>query len=87
MTKLVLLLAAVLVFFWLLRGALTGRKPRGGASDGGAGAQAQPAPELVECAHCGVLLPQAEAIAADDAAAPGHRRYFCTREHLGLGPR
>ena len=87
MSKLVLLLVAVLVFFWLLRGALTRRKPRGGTPDGEAKGSAQPAPVLVACAHCGVLLPQDEAIASEAAGLAGDRRFFCTDEHARLGPR
>ncbi len=85
MTKVILLIVAVLVFFWLLRRALTGRKT-GTAGPPGKGA-AQPAPELVACAHCGVLLPRDEAISSQDGGAPAEGIYFCTQEHLKLGRR
>ena len=92
MSRIVLLTIAVLVFIWLLRRALAGRKTRreGGAKPGRAEV---PAPELVACAHCGVHLPKNEALATrdpdaagdPDAAAPG--RYFCSEDHLRRGPR
>jgi len=85
MTKLVLLIVAVLAFFWLLRRALTGRK-RGPEASAGKRAT-QPSPDLVACAHCGMLLPQDEAIASRDAGAPADRVFFCTEEHLKLGRR
>lgn len=83
MSKLLLLLVAVLVFFWLLRRALSSRKPGAGP----AGPSPQPAPKLVACEHCGVLLPQSEAIALDNPGPPAVRRFFCTEEHVRLGSR
>ncbi len=81
MSKIVLVAIVVLVFFWLLRRALGGR-------GGGARAAPPPAtPELVACAHCGVHLPQGEAVVADDPGEPAARRYFCTEEHRKLGAR
>lgn len=88
MSKLLILLVAVLVFFWLLRGALTGRKSKGTAAGASPDAGATPpATALVSCAHCGVLVPQEEAIASGEDAPPEGRRFFCSREHQGLGPR
>ena len=85
MTKILVLLIVVLAFFWLLRRALSSRKPKSGPRPQDAPSQATPA--LVACAHCGVHLPQNEAIESTegDTSAPG--RFFCTREHLRLGPR
>lgn len=83
MTKMLLLLVAVLVFFWLLRRALSSRKSGGGP--GNKATPGQPPPDLVACAHCGVHLPQNEAFASD-IGAPGAKRFFCTEEHLKLGP-
>ena len=85
MSKLLLLFIAVLVFFWLLRRALGSRKPKSGMRPQDTAAQG--APELVACAHCGVLVPQDEAIPATEADAPRAGRFFCTREHMRLGPR
>ena len=64
MSRIVLLVAAVLVLIWLLRGALSGRS-RGERSDR-PGRPASPTPELVACAHCGVHLPKDEAFAGPD---------------------
>ena len=36
--------------------------------------------EIVACAHCGLHLPRAEAL-----AEAGH--FYCSPEHQGLGPR
>lgn len=91
MSRIVLLIIAVLVFIWLLRRALAGRKTRRGG--GKPGRAEVPAPELVACAHCGVHLPKNEALATrgpdaaggPDAAAPG--RYFCSEDHMRRGPR
>jgi hypothetical protein len=83
--KLLVLFLVVLVFFWLLRRALGRRNPTGGAPAQKTGAQS--AADLVACAHCGVLLPQNEAIPSTEADPPAVGRFFCTREHLRLGPR
>ncbi len=85
MSKIIVMAIVVLVFFWLLRRALTRRKPRGGA--GSAKEPASAAPELVACAHCGVHLPKNEAFATPEAGMPAAGRYFCTEEHLKLGAR
>jgi uncharacterized protein len=70
MGRLILLALAVLVLVWLLRRALRARS--------------RPVPpppaELVHCAHCGVLLPRAE------ARGDGGLLY-CSEEHARLGPR
>lgn len=79
MSRVLLLLIAVLVLVWLLRRALAARKPRGPGRPGTPGV---PAPELVACAHCGVHLPKNEAIAGPETAPP---RYFCSEEHLRVG--
>jgi uncharacterized protein len=84
-SKLLLLFLVVLVLFWLLRRALGSRKPRSGTRPQDNAAQGTP--ELVACAHCGVFLPQTEAIASTEAESPAAGRFFCTREHLRLGPR
>jgi uncharacterized protein len=68
MGRLILIALAVLVLVWLVRRALRARR------------EPPPPAELVECAHCGVLLPRAEA-----RDAQGRR--FCSEEHARLGPR
>lgn len=83
MSRILLLLIAVLVLVWLLRRALAGRKTRGGS--GQASRPVQAAPELVACAHCGVHLPKNEALAGRDANGAESGRYFCSEDHLKLG--
>jgi uncharacterized protein len=86
MTRVLLLALAVLVFIWLLRRALSARKPP--RDNGRTGTT--PVPELVACARCGVHLPKSEAISETDAGEPEGAapvRFFCTREHLRLGPK
>ena len=85
MTKMLVLLIVVLAFFWLLRRALGSRKPKTGPPPQDTASQASPA--LVACAHCGVHLPQNEAIESTEGDTPAASRFFCTREHLRLGPR
>ena len=80
MTKLLILVLAVVAIVWLLKRALAG--PRGRdegprrAEPTGHAAQG----ELVSCAHCGVNLPRSEARAAGG-------RHYCSEEHWRLGPR
>jgi len=69
MGRLILLALAVLVLVWLVRRALRAR-----------GGPVPPPGELVHCAHCGVLLPRAE------ARSDGGQLY-CSEEHARLGPR
>jgi len=83
MTRIVLLLAAVLVMIWLLRRALSGRNP-GGERERPDG-PVSPAPELVACARCGVHLPKNEAFAGRNADGSASGAYFCSEEHLNLG--
>ena len=74
MTKLIILVAAVVVIVWLLRRAMAGTR---------AGKPPEPGPlqgELVECAQCSIKLPRAEARSAGG-------RVYCSDEHLRLGPR
>jgi uncharacterized protein len=72
MGRLILLALAVLVLVWLLRRALGARGRAAPRSRGGS--------ELVQCAHCGVHLPRAEARGEGDAL-------YCSEEHARLGPR
>ena len=88
MTKILILVAAVVVIVWLLKRALAGRgaAPAAGADEN----KGQPG-QLVACAHCGVNLPQSEARgeSGPPLAAGGARpaRYYCSEEHLRAGPR
>jgi len=74
MGRLLLLALAVLILVWLVRRALRG--PRDDAPRGPGSAAA----ELVACAHCGVLVPRAEAREAADGL-------YCGEAHARLGPR
>jgi uncharacterized protein len=76
MGRLILLALAVLALVWLARRALRSRQAPPDTP-------AAPA-ELVACAHCGVLLPRAEARAPGAADAGLH---YCSDEHARLGPR
>ena len=82
MSRVVIIVAAVLVFFWLLRRALGSRKQDDRPQ---APKQAAVTPDLVSCAHCGVHLPKNEAVAAGDGEAAG--AYFCSDDHRWPGPR
>lgn len=89
MTKLFILLAVVgLAIWWLRRGRGGGERPppspktkkaRKAAHNGGA---APPGPTpMLACAHCGVHLPQA------DAVLDGAGRPYCGEAHRLAGPR
>jgi uncharacterized protein len=73
MGRLLLLAVAVFVLVWLVRRALRPR-PADTAE------RVRAAADLVACAHCGVMLPRAEA-----HEAPGG--LFCGAAHARLGPR
>ena len=73
MTKLILIVVAVVAVIWIVRRALAGPgapvKPPAAAEG-----------ELVACAHCSVNLPKSEA--RSEGA-----RFYCSEEHWRLGPR
>jgi uncharacterized protein len=75
MGRLLVLVLIVVVIVWALKRALA--DPRGRA-DGAAGGATEG--DLVNCAHCGVNLPKAEARSAGG-------RHYCSEEHWRLGPR
>jgi len=73
MGRLLTLIALVVIAAWLVRRALRrtamhGRPETNTVRD-----------ELVRCAHCGLLLPRAEARESADAI-------YCSEEHARLGP-
>lgn len=74
MGRILLLIVALFILIWLVRGLLLTRK-RGEPPPPGP-AQA----ELVTCAHCGVHLPRAESRSAGGL-------HYCSEEHWRLGPR
>lgn len=82
MARIFLVLAVVLGFFWWLRqrAAARQREERAARHGSAPGPQArtQPAPPqepMVQCAQCGVHLPQGEAIAYRGL-------HYCRRAHL-----
>ena len=73
--KFLLVALVVVIGLWLL----LGRGRRGGGSARGRD-KAAPA-VMVSCVHCGVHVPQADALA--DAAG----RFYCTEAHRLAGPK
>jgi len=73
MGRLLVLILLVVIAAWLVRRALR-RAAMPGASEASAVRD-----ELVRCAHCGLLLPRAEA--RESAGAT-----YCSEEHARLGP-
>ena len=65
--KILLFLVVVFVLLWLLRGAISRRRP------GPPGPTKAPQ-EMIACAHCGVHLPR-------DEALPGRGGVFCGDAH------
>ena len=67
MPKLLLLIAAGFVIYWLVRGLGAKRPPAGGKKAVGG-------EDMVRCSYCGVHLPKSESIFSKT-------RYFCSDEH------
>lgn len=77
--KLLLIILAILGIVWLLRGAR--RPPASPVSQASASPQVSGALQpMARCAHCGLHLPQAEALLHDGQA-------YCGRLHRLAGPR
>lgn len=84
MIKYVILLAVVgLVIWWMRRGRSSDDQPRAPQQKKDTGAPSDPAAPtpMLACAHCGVHLPQAEAV-IDVAGRP-----FCGEAHRLAGAR
>jgi uncharacterized protein len=77
MLKLLIIVFAVVAIVWLLKRAFAA--PEDGKAQ--AGPAQTPQGDLVACAHCGVNLPKSEARGGASAL------FFCSDEHLRLGPR
>lgn len=87
-----LLLAVVVVgvLWWLGRGRSGPGKASGDGDAGGSGASAsrttkgpKSQPEaMVACAHCGMLLPQSDALIGSQDGRP-----YCSEAHRRAGPR
>jgi uncharacterized protein len=83
MGRLIVIVLIVVLVVWLLKRALAGPRKRGDGpqkppAEGPAGPGEQG--QLVDCAHCGVNLPKAEARSAGG-------RHYCSEEHWRAGPR
>ena len=78
MSRLLLLVALLLLILWALQRGVQGRRRH---THREAPPAADPSGEassaIVPCAHCGVHLPVAEAIEADG-------RMYCSRAHVSL---
>jgi uncharacterized protein len=68
-SKLLLLVIAVVVIYFLVKGVVR-RQSRPSASPRGE--------SMVACAHCGVNVPRSEAL-------EGGGRFFCSEEHRRVG--
>ena len=69
MSKILLLILVFAVVWWLAKGFR--RKDAAGDAPGGVPEQ------MVNCAHCGLYLPQGEAVREGD-------KFFCSAEHRRL---
>lgn len=82
MLKFLIVIAVVLAVLWLLRSAARGRARDAAKPSGRPSAEAgTEAAVMLECAHCGVHVPRADA--RFDAAG----RPFCSDAHRLAGPR
>ncbi len=70
MSKLLLLILAIVAVWWFARGL----RSKGAAKDARRDAPEAAPEKMVNCSRCGLYLPQHEAIADGD-------RYFCSAEH------
>lgn len=76
MFKILLIVAVVVAVLWLLRRSTAARR-----DDKAARPDGLPPPQaIVACAHCGVHLPQRDAVALG-----GHA--YCSGAHADAGPR
>jgi len=74
MGKLILFVLAAILVYLFLKSSKRRSGPRGGAEN-----PRERAPErMVVCAHCGVHLPESEAVRQAE-------RFFCCDEHRRLG--
>jgi uncharacterized protein len=72
LSKLLILLIAAAVIYFVIRGMI--RRGAGGRQ------APPPAERMVACGHCGINLPQSEALENDG-------RFYCSEEHLRLAGR
>jgi uncharacterized protein len=78
--KYLLVLLVIAIGLWMLnkrlRGPGSSRPPAGGRE----GAKSQAPAAMLECAHCGLHLPAADAVSDGD-------HVYCGEAHRRLGPR
>ena len=81
MGRLLVLVVLVVLAVWLIRRALraSARNPDASSPAGNSDSPNSKSDELVRCAHCGVLLPRAEARLSGGVL-------YCTEAHARLGP-
>ena len=76
--KFVLVVLVVVVVLWLMLGRRRGDGPARGRDQ--RKAEPKRAQEMLECAHCGLHLPSADAVMAGS-------RVYCSEAHRSLGVR
>lgn len=79
-----ILFVLVLVGIWWVRRALANKRARGGgagrsARTEGGGKSARGMERMIECAHCGVHVPESEGLSEAG-------RFYCCDAHRRLGP-
>jgi uncharacterized protein len=79
--KFLLIIVVVIVAAWLLLGRRGPGKGAGKNADAKAAPKKAAAQTMLACSHCGVHLPEAEAL------RDGSGRPFCTEAHRLAGPR
>lgn len=76
-----LILILVFIAIWWLRAALRRFKDQGGFAARRAARKERAAPErMLECAHCGVNVPESEGVSDE-------RAFYCCDAHRRAGPR
>lgn len=86
MLRFVLLLLLVLGLLWWFgkaRGRPSSVRPPEPDAQPAAGTGPQ---AMVRCAHCGLHLPQADAIAGDEPSGAAPAALYCSEAHRRLGP-
>ena len=70
--KILLALLAIVLIYWILRTLSAGKRREKGKS--------APAPKMIACDHCGLHVPENEAIRKE-------AHVYCCAEHEKLGPK
>lgn len=76
------LLILILLFIaaWWLRGALRRFKDKGGFGARAAGRKPAVPERMLECSHCGIIVPESEGVHSGEA-------FYCCDAHRHAGPR